>query len=145
MALMVIDDSHKYTTVKAAATPGNGGARHHYTISIKAEFLKPDQEQKLLDINFQDGPIKEAGINGLMDENLIAILIDRLRGFQSGPYACSYNAEALMNLEIALGVLQDRTASREKQGIEGTHKVGTETTGQIGLALGDQLGPAPTE
>lgn len=141
MALKIIDDSHKYTTVKAGEHPGSGGARHHYFINIKPEFLRLEQHERLLDINFQDGPIKESGINGIMDENLIAILIDRLEGFQSGPYKCLHNQEALDSLKYALEVLQERTKIREKQGIEGTHQVGEETE----KFQSGQIGAAPTE
>lgn len=129
MALKIIDDSHKYTTVKAIEQTGPGGARHHYVINIRPEFLKLEQHERLLDIDFQDGPIKESGINGVMNENLLAILIDRLDGFQSGPYACAENQEALDACYLALDALTRRTALRESEGTEGTHQVGTETTG----------------
>ena len=38
------------------------------------------------EIRFQNGPIAEAGVNGLTHEALLAVLEDRLVGFQSGPY-----------------------------------------------------------
>ena len=33
-------------------------------------------------VKFQKGPIKEAGVNGVMNEDLIAMVIDRLYSFQ---------------------------------------------------------------
>jgi hypothetical protein len=59
---------------------------------------------------FQNGPVKEngEGVNGLTHEVLLAILIDRLRGFQAGPYACPENALALSYIEGALAALNAR-------------------------------------
>ena len=68
------------------------------------------------------GPIKEAGVNGLTGEALLAILIDRLRSFQAGPYACQQNATALWHLREALDMLQVRTRARIARGVEGTHQ-----------------------
>lgn len=116
---VVVDTSHKYTNVYASDYIGPGGAHHYYDIAHKEEG-KPDIW--LSSIKFQDGPIKEAGINGIMDENLIAIVIDRLKGFQSGPYATLENAMALNSLEQALLALQERTKNRESRGVEGTHQ-----------------------
>lgn len=137
MSLLVIDDSHKYTVVRAANAPGPGGALHNYVIESKPlEGIDPEtnagfitESKELLAVNFQHGPIKEAGVNGVMDENLIAIVIDRLEGFQKGPYACEDNQGALDSLKIAAAYLSDRTKKREKQGIEGTHQVGEESKG----------------
>lgn len=112
-----VDLSHKYTDVYKDEYIGPGNAAHHYEIRRKGEKIV------MMRISFQDGPIKEAGINGVVDENLIAIVIDRLQGFQSGAYACRYNALAVKKLEDALIWLQKRTQNREARGVEGTHKV----------------------
>jgi hypothetical protein len=76
-------------------------------------------------LSFQDGPVKEngEGVNGITHEVLLAILIDRLMGFQSGQYANDYNAKALTHLQVALDALHQRTRDREARGVEGTHKV----------------------
>lgn len=65
--------------------------------------------------------------NGLTNEILLAIVIDRLEGFQSGPCACEENSSALSNIRSALAALQVRTQRRLHQGIEGQM---TETTKQ---------------
>ncbi len=72
-------------------------------------------------ISFQNGPIKEVGVNGVTHEALLAILIDRLRSFQAGPYSNRANAIALTKMEEALMWLQQRTRERIKRGVEGTH------------------------
>jgi hypothetical protein len=98
--------------------PGSGGANHQYMIDSKdPSFHVPTA------ICFQDGPINEAGVNGLTHEALIAIVIDRLQSFQKGPYACRENALALTKLEEAAHWLHHRTLARMQRGVEGTHKV----------------------
>jgi hypothetical protein len=94
--------------------PGAGGANHMYQVDIPSKGTTS--------INFQNGPIKEQGVNGLTQEVLYAIIIDRLRSFQSGPFACRENAIALTKTEEALMWLQRRTIARIKRGVEGTHQ-----------------------
>ena len=117
---VVVDKSHKYTNVYASDYIGPGNAHHNYDIVHKEEGKL---DRWLAEVRFQDGPIKEVGINGIMDENLLAIVIDRLQGFQSGDYKSRYNAIAMTKIEEALMWLQKRTRDREARGVEGTHKV----------------------
>lgn len=95
--------------------PGPGGANHKYECSL------PDGSTTL--IAFQNGPILEAGVNGLTHEALIAIVVDRMQAFQSGPFACRENALALTKLEEAQMWLLQRTRNRMVRGVEGTHTV----------------------
>lgn len=95
--------------------PGSGGANHHYQVRI------PNQAP--VSISFQNGPINEAGVNGLTHEVLIAILIDRMQAFQSGPFSCRENSLALTKLQEAQHWLLERTKGRMVRGVEGTHKV----------------------
>jgi hypothetical protein len=101
--------------------PGHGGACHVYDI---AYGFNPGTDaggsQSLCRINFQNGPIQEHGVNGISGEALLAIVIDRLRCFQAGPYACRDNDQALARLEEALAWLQKRTRERVARGVEGT-------------------------
>jgi hypothetical protein len=102
--------------------PGSGGACHQYTIGC---CLNPGTDEGgvnfMCDINFQNGPLKEAGINGISNEALLAIVIDRLQGFQSGQYASRENAIALTKAQESLHWLQHRTRERLERGVEGTH------------------------
>lgn len=93
--------------------PGAGGANHYYAVDV-------DGSEHGLDVYFQNGPIAEAGINGVTQEVLLAIVIDRLRSFQAGPYACAENGEALAHAENSLECLKERTRARLKRGVEGT-------------------------
>lgn len=74
-------------------------------------------------VNFQKGPIKENGVNGVHNEDLIAIVLDRLQSFQDSPYSCRENALAITKLEEALMWLRKRTDDRKKRGVEGTSTV----------------------
>lgn len=77
----------------------------------------------LATVHFQEGPIKECGVNGVCNEDLIAMVICRLEHFQKTEFACRENAIAITKLEEALMWLRKRTISRENRGIEGTHHV----------------------
>ena len=77
----------------------------------------------LAKIHFQEGPIKENGVNGVANEDLLVMVIRRLQGFQDSPYSCRENAMAITKLEEALMWLCKRTMGRENRGVEGTNVV----------------------
>lgn len=131
--------------VRAIDEPGPGGANHRYAIQLlplkAANGTEPEDAEippsKILVIEFQNGPIKSAAdMNGFTNEALLAILIDRMRGFQGmnradgqtsteinrmpAPFACRENALALTHLEDAMHWLQARTSERLQRGVEGT-------------------------
>ena len=81
-------------------------------------------KEDLLEVHFQEGPIKECGVNGVCNEDLIAMVICRLEHFQKSPFKCRENAVAITKLEESLMWLRKRTTIREMKGIEGTHKQG---------------------
>lgn len=97
----------------------NGGA-HRYSLEVTGDTEHGKHVQY---ISFQNGPIKEVGHNGVSDEALLAIVIDRMEGFQTGPYRSRYNALAITKLEEAMHWLNARTADRQKRGVEGTNTV----------------------
>ena len=116
-------------TITVLDEPGQGGACHEYAI----ERIAPEDGPGFRDaatqewhdatiIKFQNGPIKEAGVNGISGEALLAVVIDRLRCFQKGEFACRDNAVALTKLEESLMWLQKRTRDREARGVEGTNQ-----------------------
>jgi hypothetical protein len=99
--------------ITAMDAPGAGGAHHYYVVDVDGSEIAG------LDIHFQNGPIAEAGVNGVTQEVLLAVVIDRLRCFQAGPFACKENAEALAHSELALDFLKSRTKARMARGVEG--------------------------
>lgn len=73
-------------------------------------------------IQFQNGPVKEAGYNGNSHEALIAVLLDRLEHFQEGPYRCRDNQMAIDHLDEVRLWLHKRTMDRVTRNVEGTHQ-----------------------
>jgi hypothetical protein len=109
--------------VMAVDPPGSGGANHLYEIHAdESKVTLGDGVTVSVLVEFQNGPIKEVGVNGVTNEALLAIVIDRLQGFQKGQFQCRENAIALTHLEDAMHWLQHRTNERLKRGVEGTHQ-----------------------
>ena len=113
--------------------PGSGGANHAYFITgvdfeanpsdhAALDFARVNDAEGMV-ILFQNGPIPEAGVNGVTHEALLAIIADRLQCFQAGPFANEFNAVALQHVEAAQAALLSRTRSRMARGVEGTHQV----------------------
>lgn len=113
-------------TITVADEPGAGGANHLYEIAgfdaaSNPAFKGRDPFEQGV-ILFQNGPINENGINGITQEVLLAIVADRLRSFQAGPFFCRENAVALTHVETAMLWLHKRTLERMQRGVEGTSK-----------------------
>ena len=125
-----VNPANDKLTVTVEDAPGAGGAHHFYMISgfnprnnPSAAFIGfSDEGPSVFPFLFQNGPINEVGVNGITETALLAILIDRLRCFQAGPYACAENACALTQLEAAQESLHSRTRARMARGVEGTHQ-----------------------
>ncbi|UGO49218.1 structural protein [Bacillus phage vB_BanH_Emiliahah] len=87
------------------------------------KVVSAEDESKVLGVvHFQEGAIKEHGINGVMNEDLIHMAIERLQCFQASEFACRENAMAITKLEEAILWLRKRTMGRDKRGVLGTHK-----------------------
>lgn len=72
-------------------------------------------------IDFQNGPVKEVGVNGATNESLLAILIDRIN-YLNSQFGCEENEFALRHLKEALAHLEARTFRRIQRGVEGVNK-----------------------
>ncbi len=114
----VVLPEHDKVTIMVRDEPGQGGACHEYYVAWPSQIANHPGDA--LNIKFQNGPIKEFGVNGVTQEVLLTIVIDRLRSFQAGPFKCRENAIALTNCEEALMWLQKRTRERMARGVEGT-------------------------
>lgn len=123
-----VNGANETLDIAVTDAPGSGGANHRYEVTGfdttgNASRTQGDaigKETSLL-VLFQNGPIKEAGVNGITQEALLAICEDRLLCFQAGQYACADNAEALTHIQQAMECLQRRTKARIARGVEGTH------------------------
>lgn len=126
----IINPCNDKLTITVTDEPGAGGANHRYEIagfdsetnaSQSRYHYERDGDFGKTVILFQNGPINEKGVNGITQEVLLAIVADRLRSFQAGPFACRENALALTKIEEAMHWLQQRTIARMRRGVEGTH------------------------
>ncbi len=102
--------------------PGQGNACHLYGIMSDEPRNADTPPAVMLPVRFQNGPILEAGVNGISIEALLAIVEDFLAGFQSGQFACRENAIALTKIQEAMMWLQKRTRDRVNRGVEGTNQ-----------------------
>ena len=115
--------SQNFTRVMRMDEPGEGGACHEYEIIESVEDGKIGKPENFGMISFQNGPVKESGVNGCHQEDLLSIVLDRLQNFQKGDFACRENALAITKIEEAMHWLNHRTAARVSRGVEGTNKV----------------------
>ena len=74
-------------------------------------------------IKWQEGPVKEAGINGVQVEEVLQLCIDRLKELNVDPYRNRETSLAITDLEGAQNWLNRRTRDREERGVEGTSEV----------------------
>lgn len=69
-------------------------------------------------LQFQNGPIQDNGINGIQNEELLELELQRLRALNER-FPCRENALAITNIEQGLMWLNRRTELRQLQGVEG--------------------------
>jgi len=92
--------------------PDQSGAAHDYNARIGVT--------RVAAVQFQKGPRNvEGSVPGMTEAAVLAILIDRLRGFQAGPYSCRENAIQLTKLEEVLHWTKARADARAKRGVLG--------------------------
>ena len=96
--------------------PLAGNASHLYGI----QYGGPTEVLKL---QFQHGPrAVEGSIAGIFDDDLLAIIQDRLECFQAGPFACAENDAALSAVRAARTALGLRVARRVAKGVLGVNE-----------------------
>ena len=111
------DGQHGFTEIFVVDEPSLDKSFHKYIIRDSNEPTRI-----LTEINFQKGPVKEYGVNGIFMEDLLQICIHRLECFQESEIACRENALALTKIEEALQWLDNRTRNRRKRNVEGTNQ-----------------------
>lgn len=119
----MIDSTNQQLQVIANDEPDTGMASCCYHVT--GFTLENSGTAGELVLMFQNGPVNKAGVgvNGITHDMLIAIVLDRLRSFQSGRLACRENALAITKLEEALHWLNHRTQGRMRRGVEGKRDV----------------------
>lgn len=96
--------------------PGPGGANHHYSITANPGPYEKD----MVEIVFQEGPVSENGHNGILEGSLVAIMIDRYRSFQDGPFPSEEGAAVLDHLLQVEGLIHRRVSDRVARGVMST-------------------------
>ena len=95
--------------------PNSGGASHCYIADIDG--------CEVARVQFQHGPRKVEGSKpGMTEAAVLVVLIDRLRGFQAGPFACRENALMLTKLEEALHWTRARADERARRAVLGKNE-----------------------
>ncbi len=119
--LSTIQKREKLNRVFASDEPGAGNACHEYDIYPTQDFN--DDAEPVTVIRFQHGARKEPDSTpGVLDTDLLEIVRDRLRGFQSGEFSCRENACALTHIEEALMWLNRRVEDRIERQVLGTEQ-----------------------
>lgn len=118
----MVDLKHDLLTTKYT------GVVHEKDFKFNAPHLfrvyslrEPEGSTMLGEVHFQEGPINEFGVNGVCNEDLIAMVICRLEHFQKSEFSSHDNAMVITKLEEALLWLRKRTIGRENRGVEGTY------------------------
>lgn len=115
--LSTIQKREKLNRVFAVDEVGNGGANHEYLIWSDVGLMQPKETV----IQFQNGARKEENsIHGVIDTDLLEIVRDRLKAFQTGPYSSRENACALTHIEEALMWMNRRVEDRIERNVLGT-------------------------
>lgn len=119
--LVTIQKRNNLNTVYRCIEKGPGGGHHDYFICLTPYDLENIPERHLIPIKFQKGPRSDENARqGVMNEDLLEIVRDRLKSFQEGPYASRENACALTHIEEALMWLNKRAEDRAERGVLGT-------------------------
>lgn len=106
--------------------PGPGGANHAYVVVPALEDVDEDTYYygtEILKVQFQKGARNDMNaIDGVLGSDLLEIVRDTLRGFQSGEFACEYNEKALEHIERALYWLNKRVEDRIERQVLGIYE-----------------------
>lgn len=112
-----------------AGEKGVGGASHDYMIvkagcvEVGEDTITVNPEDILETIHFQEGARKDPNaMHGVLDSDLLEIVRDRLRGFQSGDMPTRETACALTHVEEALMWLNKRIEDRIERNVLGTYE-----------------------
>ncbi len=92
-------------------------APHHFIVR------RVSDDEIIAKIDLQEGPIKENGVNGVANEDLLGMVLTRLIAFQESEFKCEENAKAISLIEETLKTLRERTNKRVERRVEGTSTV----------------------
>lgn len=117
--------NREHITVRTGDYRSSDNANHKYVILVYANPLSDGVQPGPIaqcEINFQNGGLKEVGPNGITDQALLAVVLDRLRSFNDGPYRSRENSMMITKLEEVLMWGEKRGNDRARRGVEGERK-----------------------
>lgn len=118
-----IQKHDKLNVIARVGEAGPGGAYHDYEIRKMLNEKRCEAGEVIATISFQKGPRKvEDSRHGVIDEDLLEIVRDRMKSFQEGEFATHENEMALMHIEEALMWLNKRKEDRAARGVLGTYE-----------------------
>ena len=118
--LKTIQKREKLNSVFAVDEKGNGGANHKYQITWDSQNNGYISTQS---IHFQNGARKEKGSeHGVIDSDLLEIVLDRMKSFQSGPFSSRENAIVITKLEECLMWMNRRVEDRIERNVLGKNE-----------------------
>ena len=98
---------------------------YHLSPSDDPDEVVDNYSEGCQTLKFQNGPIKEVGVNGVTEASLLKVLIDRFEYFQTmknGEFGTKENECVLDNLYCCLCKINQRSLDRSKRGVEGYNK-----------------------
>jgi len=110
-----LESSFGREAIRIVAGPvGPGGGSHRYVATR-------DDGSILLEVSFQKGHRNEVGVNGVLADTIPAIVLDHLKGFQSGEFSSRENALVITKLEEAMLWIKARELDRDYRGVLGSY------------------------
>lgn len=111
-------------TVNALSEKGEQTHRegHRYRIDLTESQDGNTEVEKVVEIEFHQGPVPDNNLHGLTSEALLAILIHRTKYLDSC-FPCDENKRAIAHMEMALASFEERTTNRIVRGVEGQNIV----------------------
>lgn len=91
---------------------------HLYSLSNFERCPDPEGQSALTFVKMDEDGLYH---NGTTNEEVIAVLIDRMK-YLNGKFPCRENSIVITKLEESLMWLEKRTADRKARGVEGQHK-----------------------
>lgn len=107
--------------LRAVGEVGSGGAHTEYQIDIPANSGTRHvlNLSRHITLRFHVGNPIEEGVKGLTNEVILAAIIHRMEGFESGQFFCEDDELALRLLKAAMLAFHARSAKRQARGVEG--------------------------
>lgn len=119
--LSTIQKRNNLNSVFRVGERGPGGAYHLYQVVFN--HVDSEKTLKLMAfITFQKGPRQDPNAQtGVLDNDLLEIVRDRLTAFQTGDFACRENEMALKHIEEALMWMNRRAEDRAERQVLWTY------------------------